>query len=112
VDLNTCFPLKISINYYHDSKTNINIFFHHKGEVKMENLLILGGGYGGMKFLNEVLPAHLPENVKITLVDRVPYHCLKTEYYALAAGTISDKDVRVAFPEHPRLEINMGKLPK
>src|SRR4051794_8540819 len=76
----------------------------------MKNLVILGGGYGGMKILNELLPNHLPEDVTITLVDRVPYHCLKTEYYALAAGTISDKEVRVAFPEHPRLQIKYGEV--
>ncbi|QCJ43955.1 NAD(P)/FAD-dependent oxidoreductase [Bacillus sp. S3] len=76
----------------------------------MKNLVILGGGYGGMKILNELLPNHLPEDVTITLVDRVPYHCLKTEYYALAAGTISDKEVRVAFPEHPRLDVKYGEV--
>jgi NADH dehydrogenase len=76
----------------------------------MKNLVILGGGYGGMKILNELLPHHLPEDVTITLIDRVPYHCLKTEYYALAAGTISDKEIRVAFPEHPRLEVKYGEV--
>ncbi len=76
----------------------------------MKNLVILGGGYGGMKILNELLPNHLPEDVTITLVDRVPYHCLKTEYYALAAGTISDKEIRVAFPEHPQLAIKYGEV--
>ncbi|MDQ0198858.1 NAD(P)/FAD-dependent oxidoreductase [Neobacillus ginsengisoli] len=76
----------------------------------MKNLVLLGGGYGGMKILNELLPNHLPDDVTITLVDRVPYHCLKTEYYALAAGTISDKEVRVAFPEHPRLSIKYGEV--
>jgi NADH:ubiquinone reductase (H+-translocating) len=76
----------------------------------MKNLVILGGGYGGMKILNELLPNYLPEDVKITLVDRVPYHCLKTEYYALAAGTISDKEIRVTFPEHPRLEVKYGEV--
>lgn len=76
----------------------------------MKNLVILGGGYGGMKILSELLPNHLPEDVTITLVDRVPYHCLKTEYYALAAGTISDKEVRVAFPEHPQLNIKYGEI--
>ncbi|WP_040203892.1 NAD(P)/FAD-dependent oxidoreductase [Neobacillus jeddahensis] len=76
----------------------------------MKNLVILGGGYGGMKILNELLPNHLPEDVTITLVDRVPYHCLKTEYYALAAGTISDKEIRVAFPEHPRLHMQYGEV--
>ncbi|ETI68702.1 NAD(P)/FAD-dependent oxidoreductase [Neobacillus vireti] len=76
----------------------------------MKNLVILGGGYGGMKILNELLPNHLPEDVTITLIDRVPYHCLKTEYYALAAGTISDKDIRVAFPEHSRLDVKYGEV--
>ncbi|WML41042.1 NAD(P)/FAD-dependent oxidoreductase [Neobacillus sp. OS1-2] len=76
----------------------------------MKNLVILGGGYGGMKILSELLPNHLPEDVTIYLVDRVPYHCLKTEYYALAAGTISDKEVRVAFPEHPRLVVKYGEV--
>lgn len=76
----------------------------------MKNLVILGGGYGGMKILNELLPNELPEDVMITLIDRVPYHCLKTEYYALAAGTISDKEIRVAFPEHPQLTIKYGEV--
>jgi NADH:ubiquinone reductase (H+-translocating) len=76
----------------------------------MKNLLILGGGYGGMKFLNEILSDQLPNDVLITLVDRVPYHCLKTEFYALAAGTISDKEVRVTFPEHPQLNIKYGEI--
>lgn len=81
-----------------------------KGKLTMKNLVILGGGYGGMKILNELLPDHLPDDVYITLVDRVPYHCLKTEYYALAAGTISDRHVRVSFPEHPQLKVKYGEV--
>lgn len=76
----------------------------------MKNLVILGGGYGGMRVLARLLPSQLPEDVNITLVDKIPYHCLKTEYYALAAGTISDQHVRVAFPEHPRLAIKYGEV--
>lgn len=76
----------------------------------MKNLVILGGGYGGMRILSRLLPNELPEDVSITLVDRTPYHCLKTEYYALAAGTISDQHVRVPFPEHPRLKIQYGDI--
>lgn len=76
----------------------------------MKNLVILGGGYGGMRILQRLLPNELPEDVAITLVDRVPYHCLKTEYYALAAGTISDQHVRVCFPEHPRLTIKYAEI--
>lgn len=63
----------------------------------MKNLMILGGGYGGMRILSRLLPNELPENISITLIDRTPYHCLKTEYYALAAGTISDQHIRVPF---------------
>ena len=70
----------------------------------MKNLVILGGGYGGMRVLARLLPNELPKDISITLIDRLPYHCLKTEYYALAAGTISDQDVRVAFPEDPKIK--------
>ncbi|MDQ0155321.1 NAD(P)/FAD-dependent oxidoreductase [Robertmurraya andreesenii] len=76
----------------------------------MKNLVILGGGYGGMKILSRLLPNELPEDVSITLVDKTPYHCLKTEYYALAAGTISDQHIRVPFPEDPRLHILYGEV--
>lgn len=60
-----------------------------------------------MRVLHRLLPNQLPDDVSITLIDRNPYHCLKTEYYALAAGTISDHHIRVSFPEHPRLDVNM-----
>ncbi|NMD69022.1 NAD(P)/FAD-dependent oxidoreductase [Bacillus sp. DNRA2] len=76
----------------------------------MKNLVILGGGYGGMRILQRFLPNNLPEDVTITLVDRNPYHCLKTEFYALAAGTISDQHVRVPFPSHPRLKLVYGEI--
>ncbi|RLQ96528.1 NAD(P)/FAD-dependent oxidoreductase [Falsibacillus albus] len=76
----------------------------------MKKLVLLGGGYGNMRVLLRLLPNQLPEDVSITLIDKVPYHCLKTEYYALAAGTISDHHVRVAFPEHPRLSIKYGEV--
>lgn len=71
----------------------------------MKKLLILGGGYGNMRIMQHLFSGKLPEDVHITLIDREPYHCMKTEYYALAAGTIPDQHVRVAFPEHPQLTI-------
>ncbi|MRX73214.1 NAD(P)/FAD-dependent oxidoreductase [Bacillus lacus] len=76
----------------------------------MKNLVILGGGYGGMRILHRLLPNQLPADVNITLVDKNPYHCLKTEYYALAAGTISDHHIRVTFPEHPNLHYKYGEV--
>ncbi|MGL4820738.1 MAG: NAD(P)/FAD-dependent oxidoreductase [Bacilli bacterium] len=71
----------------------------------MRQLVILGGGYGGMQLLSRLLTNSLPSNIHITLIDRMPYHSLKTEFYALAAGTISDQHIRVPFPTHPQLRV-------
>lgn len=76
----------------------------------MKKLVLLGGGYGNMRILAKLLPNNIPSDVQITLVDRNPYHCLKTEYYALAAGTISDQHIRVSFPEHEQLTIKYGVI--
>ncbi|MGG3571318.1 NAD(P)/FAD-dependent oxidoreductase [Bacillus gobiensis] len=76
----------------------------------MKNLVLLGGGYGNMRILQKLLSNQLPDHMKITLVDKNPYHCLKTEYYALAAGTISDHHIRVTFPEHPKLDHVYGEI--
>ncbi|MED4016691.1 NAD(P)/FAD-dependent oxidoreductase [Sutcliffiella cohnii] len=78
----------------------------------MKKLVVLGGGYGGMRLLQRLLPNQLPDDIEITLVDRAPYHSLKTEFYALAAGTISDHHVRVNFPEHARLSVKYGEVSK
>lgn len=77
----------------------------------MKHLVLLGGGYGGMRVLKRMLnSSELPSDVQITLIDKLPYHCLKTEYYALAAGTISDHHIRVPFPEHPQLKVKYGEV--
>ncbi|UOE96545.1 NAD(P)/FAD-dependent oxidoreductase [Alkalihalobacillus sp. LMS39] len=74
----------------------------------MQKLVILGGGYGGMRILQRLLTNDLPTDVEVTLVDKMPYHCLKTEYYALAAGTEPDLHLRVNYPKDPRLTIKFG----
>lgn len=71
----------------------------------MRRLLILGGGYGGFTLATELLEQGIPDDVELVLVDRMPYQGLKTEYYALAAGTIPEKEIRVAFPQDPRLKL-------
>ncbi|GGG24581.1 NADH dehydrogenase-like protein YutJ [Lysinibacillus alkalisoli] len=76
----------------------------------MRNLVLLGGGYGNMRILLRLLPNNLPEDMQITLVDRTPFHSLKTEFYALAAGTSTDKDMRVNFPQHERLKVVYGEI--
>lgn len=69
----------------------------------MKRLVILGGGYGGMNIISNLLQQQLPENIEITLVDRNPYHALKTEFYATAAGTKANTEVRLAFPVDHRV---------
>ncbi|WP_139490765.1 NAD(P)/FAD-dependent oxidoreductase [Brevibacillus dissolubilis] len=76
----------------------------------MKRLVILGGGYGGLRVVERMLSPELPENVFVTLVDRMPFHGLKTEYYALAAGTEPESKIRVAFPNDPRLTIKHGEV--
>lgn len=69
----------------------------------MKKIVILGGGYGGVKIARTLIEKEFREEVEVVLVDRMPYHALKTEFYALSAGTIADKDVRVDFPKSDRL---------
>ncbi|MGX9135717.1 NAD(P)/FAD-dependent oxidoreductase [Rummeliibacillus sp. JY-2-4R] len=76
----------------------------------MRNLVLLGGGYGNMRVLLRLLPNNLPDDLQITLVDRAPFHSLKTEFYALAAGTTPEKEIRVKFPEHERLSTVYGEI--
>ena len=75
----------------------------------MKKLLLLGAGYGNMKIMLKILPS-LPSDVEVTLVDRTSFHSLKTEFYALASGTVPDSDVRVALPTHERLKVTEGEI--
>ncbi|AMG20916.1 NADH dehydrogenase [Staphylococcus saprophyticus] len=76
----------------------------------MKNLVLLGGGYGNMRIMSHILPSALPENYSITLIDRMPYHGLKPEFYELAAGTKSDKDIRMSFPDSDRINNVYGEI--
>lgn len=96
-----------------NKKMNICLegFSTKKGSQAMKrNVIILGGGYGGIRIIQRLLAAQLPEDIQLTLVDRMPYHCLKTEFYALAAGTEPDSAIRVSFPNDPRLIIKYGEV--
>ncbi|MBF6633115.1 MAG: FAD-dependent oxidoreductase, partial [Planococcus sp. (in: Bacteria)] len=76
----------------------------------MRKLVLLGGGYGNMRILLRLLPTNLPQDTEIILIDRTPFHSMKTEFYALAAGTEADHEVRVPFPEHERLTVVNGEI--
>ncbi|RKN80674.1 NAD(P)/FAD-dependent oxidoreductase [Paenibacillus ginsengarvi] len=76
----------------------------------MSRFVILGGGYGGLTLALHLLEQDPPAGTEVVLVDRMPYQGLKTEYYALAAGTVSEAEIRVAFPSHPRLILKYGEV--
>lgn len=78
----------------------------------MRKLLLLGAGYGNMRILLRLLNKDLPKDMEITIVDRTPFHSLKTEFYALAAGTASDTEIRVALPVHEQLKVVGGEIEK
>lgn len=69
----------------------------------MKRLVLLGGGYGGVRIAFNLMEKQLPEDVEIVLVDKNPYHSLKTEFFTIAAGTAAEKDVRIAFPDDERI---------
>ncbi len=82
------------------------------GAIYMKNLVILGGGYGGIKVALGLLDKALPNDVKLTIVDRNPYQSLKTEFYTIVAGTVADKDVRNDFPKHEQVEYVFAEVEK
>ncbi|MBS3679044.1 FAD-dependent oxidoreductase [Ornithinibacillus massiliensis] len=78
----------------------------------MRNLVILGGGYGGIKVALGLLDKGLPEDVNLTIVDRNPYQSLKTEFYTIVAGTVADREVRVDFPKDDRIQYVFAEVEK
>ncbi|UOQ48287.1 FAD-dependent oxidoreductase [Gracilibacillus caseinilyticus] len=76
----------------------------------MKRVVIIGGGYGGMNALHQLMDNGIPSDVHISVIDRNPYHSLKTEFYAIAAGTKSDKEVRIDFPVHEQISYIYGEI--
>lgn len=68
----------------------------------MKQIVVIGAGYAGISFLHTVLP-HIPEDVHITVIDRLPWHTIKPEYYALASGSLNESKVKAPFPVHERV---------
>lgn len=59
----------------------------------MNNILILGGGYGGLLSALTARQYLGTEEASITLVNRFPTHQIITELHRLAAGNLSEKAV-------------------
>lgn len=67
-----------------------------------QEIVLLGAGYAGIAFLDTVIP-DLPANVKIVVIDRLPFHAIKPEFYALASGSVDEETVKSPFPQHPQV---------
>lgn len=63
-----------------------------------KNILILGGGYGGV-WAGKILEKHFRKNanVAITLVDKKPFHTLMTELHEVAGWRTDPESVQVSF---------------
>lgn len=78
----------------------------------MKRVVLVGGGYGGVKALLGLLSQTLSDDINITVIDRNPFRSLKTEFYSIAAGTSADHDVRVDFPEDERVNYIFREITK
>lgn len=78
----------------------------------MRNLVVLGGGYGGLRAIQKLLNQKDLEEISVTLIEKEAYHSLKTEFYALAAGTVADNHLRISFPKDVRLELKFETVKK
>ena len=76
----------------------------------MQRLVVLGGGYGGLKIVSTMLEQWVPDDVHITIIDKNPYHSLKTEFYTIAAGTVADNDVRREFPQDKHINYVFSEI--
>ena len=65
----------------------------------MKRIVVLGGGYGGIltaKHLEKKLRKH---DVKITLIDKNPYHTMLTELHEVAAGRVHEDSIKIYFDQ-------------
>ncbi|MCZ8511816.1 NAD(P)/FAD-dependent oxidoreductase [Paenibacillus filicis] len=58
-----------------------------------KQILILGGGYGGLLSALSARANLTPEEATITVINRVPSHQIITELHRLAAGNVDEKAV-------------------
>ena len=81
-----------------------------------KKILILGGGYGGVKAA-KILEKHFRKepNVEITLVDMRPFHTLMTELHEVAGWRTEPESVQVSFKKifgARRINVALDKIVK
>lgn len=64
----------------------------------MKNIVIIGGGYAGIltaKKLEKKLKKQT--DIKITLIDKNPFHTMLTELHEVAAGRVEEDSIKISF---------------
>lgn len=74
------------------------------------DILVLGGGYAGLAFTRRLLRGPAASVCNLTLVDRLPFHTVKTELYRLAAGSVGPREVTLPFPHSVYLHFRQGLI--
>lgn len=63
---------------------------------KNTNIVILGAGYAGVHAAKKLAKKYKKnDNVRITLIDKNPYHTLMTELHEVAGGRVPEESVKV-----------------
>lgn len=65
----------------------------------MKRIVVLGGGYGGILTAKHLAKKLKKESVKITLIDKNPYHTMLTELHEVAAGRVHEDSIKIYFEE-------------
>jgi NADH:ubiquinone reductase (H+-translocating) len=65
----------------------------------MKRIVVLGGGYGGILTAKHLEKKLRKENVRITLIDKNPYHTMLTELHEVAAGRVHEDSIKIYFDQ-------------
>lgn len=64
----------------------------------MKQIIVLGGGYGGVLTAKKLAKRlRKQKDVRITLIDKKPYHTLLTELHEVAANRVEEDNIKVDF---------------
>jgi NADH:ubiquinone reductase (H+-translocating) len=66
-----------------------------------KNVIVLGGGYSGViaakKLAKTLLKRHKADDIKVTLIDRNPFHTMLTELHEVAAARVEEDSIRLSY---------------